>query len=82
VIRTQVQLTEAQARRLRAQARERGISVAEIVRQLIDKGLAHEAPSRAARYERAARVVGRFGARRAPRDLSSRHDRYLEDSYE
>jgi hypothetical protein len=82
VVRTQIQLTEQQARRLRAQARERGLSLAEIIRRYVEKGLAEQAPDRAALYDRAARVVGRFPARRGVRDLSSEHDRYLAEAYE
>jgi len=82
VVRTQIQLTERQARRLRAEARDRGVSLAEIIRRCVEKGLADEAPSRAALYDRAARVVGRFPDRRGARDISSRHDRYLDEAYE
>ena len=82
MVRTQIQLTEHQARRLRAEARERGVSLAEIIRRYVDKGLTGEAPNRAALYERAARVVGCFADRRAARDLSSKHDKYLEEAYD
>jgi len=82
MVRTQIQLTERQARRLRAQARERGVSLAEIIRRCVEKGLADEVPSRAALYDRAARVVGRFPDRRGVRDISSKHDRYLDEAYE
>jgi uncharacterized protein with von Willebrand factor type A (vWA) domain len=82
VVRTQIQLTERQARQLRAQAREQGVSLAEVIRRCVDKGLAEDAPSRAVLYDRAMRVVGRFSDRRGTRDLSSRHDRYLDEAYE
>jgi len=82
MVRTQIQLTEQQARRLRSQARERGLSLAEIIRRYVEKGLSEEAPNRAALYERAARVVGRFRDRRGARDVSSRHDRYLDEAFE
>jgi hypothetical protein len=82
MVRTQIQLTERQARRLRAQARERGVSLAEIIRRYVEKGLSEEAPDCAALYDRAARLVGRFPDRRGARDLSSKHDRYLDEAYE
>jgi len=82
MVRTQIQLTEQQARRLRAQARERGVSLAEIIRRCVEKALAEETPNRAALYERAARVVGRFRDRRGARDISAKHDRYLDEAYE
>lgn len=81
MVRTQIQLTEQQARRLRAHARERGLSLAEIIRRYVEKGLAEEASDRAAVYERAARLVGRFRDRRGARDISSKHDRYLDEAF-
>ncbi len=74
MVRTQIQLTEQQARRLRDEARERGVSLAEIVRRCVERGLADDAPNRAALYDRAARVVGRFPDRRGSRDISLKHD--------
>ena len=56
MVRTQIQLTEQQARRLRTQARERGLSLAEVIRRYVNKGLAEETPDRTALYDRAARV--------------------------
>lgn len=81
MIRTQIQLTEQQARRLRSQAREQGISLAEIIRRCVDRGLADEAPERADLYARAARAVGRFSDRHGARDLGRRHDRYLDEAF-
>lgn len=81
MVRTQIQLTELQARRLRARAHEHRVSLAEIIRRCVDKGLADELPSRGALYDRAARVVGRFSDRRGARDISSNHDRYLDEAY-
>lgn len=81
MIRTQIQLTEQQARRLRSQAREQGVSLAEIIRRCVDRGLADEAPGRADLYERALSAVGRFPDRRRARDLARKHDRYLDEAY-
>jgi hypothetical protein len=63
------QLTNDQARRLRAEARERGISLAEVIRRYVDRGLATEVPHREALYERATRGVGRHRDRRGARDV-------------
>ena len=80
MVRTQIQLTDQQARRLRAQARERGLSLAEIIRRYVEKGLSDDASDRGGLYDRAARVIGRFRDRRSARDVSSKHDRYLDEA--
>jgi hypothetical protein len=77
--RTQIQLTDRQARRLRQEARERGVSLAELIRTYVDKGLSEETPDRAALYERAQRIVGRFGD---VSDLSRNHDKYLDEAFD
>jgi Ribbon-helix-helix protein, copG family len=82
VVRTQIQLTEQQARRLKAEARERGLSLAEVIRLYVERGLAESTPDRAALYDRAARVVGKFQDRDRARDVSRRHDRYLDEAFE
>ena len=82
MVRTQIQLTDQQARRLRAEARERGLSLAELIRRYVEKGLTEETPDRAALYDRAARVVGRFRDHRGARDISTEHDRYLDAEFE
>jgi hypothetical protein len=81
MVRTQIQRTERQARRLRAEARERRISIAEMIRRSVEKGLSEET-DRAALYDRAARLVGRFRDRRSARDVSIDHDRYLDEAFE
>lgn len=82
MVRTQIRLTEEQARRLRAASRQRGISLAEAIRRYVDQGLQRERPSRSALYARAATLVGRFRDRGAANDVAREHDRYLEDAYE
>lgn len=82
MIRTQIQLTEKQSRKIRALAQERNVSLAEAVRQCIDRSLVEKSASRAALYERAARVVGVFKDRSRASDLSSRHDRYLAKAFD
>lgn len=82
MIRTQIQLTEAQMRRLRAAARENGVSLAEMVRRLIDRGIEQELPDRRAAYLRAMGSVGRFRDRAGARDVAGRHDEYLDGAFE
>lgn len=81
MIRTQVQLTEEQMRRLRAAARARRVSIAELVRRCIDRALEEEGAPTAALYDRAAEVVGSFADAEAT-DLSVRHDDYLAGAYD
>ena len=82
MVRTQIQLTEQQARRLRAEARDRGLSLAEVIRQYVEKGLTASAADRSDLYERAARLVGKFRDRGGARDLASDHDRHLDEAFE
>jgi len=81
MIRTQIQLTEEQARRLKALAAERGISVAELIRQSVDAFSPAAGNTDAkTRRQRAIAVVGRFHS--GKRDVSSEHDRYLAEAWQ
>jgi predicted DNA-binding protein len=82
VVRTQIQLEEEQARRLKLLAQQLGVSMAEVIRRYVDRGLQEETPSRAELYARAASVIGRFPDLEGRTDLASEHDRYLEDAFE
>jgi hypothetical protein len=80
VIRTQIQLTEAQSSRLHEEARRSGLSTAELIRRCIDESLEQQG----ARMTHASRlsaleVVGRFSSGRT--DISERHDDYLAEAY-
>lgn len=80
MIRTQIQLTEAQANRLKSIAARKGISVAEVIRQAVDSVATHaELADPDARYERARRIAGRF--RSGSTDISIRHDDHLAGSF-
>ena len=82
MVRTQIQLEEEQARRLKLLAQQLGVSMAEVIRRYVDRGLQEETPSRAELYARAASVIGRFPDLEGRTDLASEHDRYLEDAFE
>ncbi|MGB8933152.1 MAG: ribbon-helix-helix protein, CopG family [Anaeromyxobacteraceae bacterium] len=81
MIRTQIQLTEVQARRLRVAARREGVSLAEAIRRLVDRGLAEESEERARLYARAAEAVGRYRDRKGARDVAKDHDAYLDEAF-
>jgi signal transduction protein with GAF and PtsI domain len=80
MVRTQIQLTEQQARAVKAIAAAEGISVAEAIRRAI----AVMTQSRSAldteeRRRRALGIAGKF--RSGTRDVSKRHDAYLTEAY-
>ena len=82
MVRTQIQLTDAQARRVRRLAQEQGVSMAEVIRQCLDRVLESGEPDRSALYERAEAIVGRFEDHSGARDLAHGHDDYLATSFE
>ena len=77
MIRTQIQITEHQARMLKELAQRRGVSMAELVRQAIDT--LTEGDDEAERWRRATAVIGRFHSGRS--DISERHDDYLAEDF-
>lgn len=80
MVRTQVQLTEAQFEALKARASEEGRSMADVVRALVDESLAR--PGRPGPAERRRRALGAIGVLgKGPRDLSRRHDDHLAEAY-
>jgi hypothetical protein len=77
MVRTQIQLTKTQAEGLKDLAAAQGRSMADLVRDSVDAlldGAGHV--SRDDLKKRALAVVGRLHG--GPRDLSIRHDHYLE----
>ena len=77
MVRTQIQLSERQLRRLKAIAQQQGVSVAELIRRAIDaKLLADENDIRT----RALQVVGQFADTAS--DVSTEHDRYLAEAFQ
>ena len=72
MIRTQISLTEDQMRRLRTEARRRGVPIAEVVRDAVDRTVPLDPGDRNARFERLLAAAGRFHS--GAGDLSIRHD--------
>jgi hypothetical protein len=80
VVRTQIQLTEEQAKGLRRLAQKEGVSVAEIIRRSVNGALREaNVPSEDELWDRALKVVG-IG-RSGLHDISERHDDYLAEAY-
>jgi len=79
MIRTQIQLTEEQARRLKRMAAAQGRSIADLVREGVDRLAGDDVASgRRDRMKRVARSFGRFRSGR--KDLASRHDAHFADA--
>ena len=72
MIRTQVSLTADQMRRLRAEAKRRGVPIAEVVRDAVDRTVAADPDNRRARFDRLLAAAGQF--RSGSGDVSARHD--------
>jgi metal-responsive CopG/Arc/MetJ family transcriptional regulator len=84
MIRTQIQLTEEQSRRVKAVAERENVSMAEIIRRAVDAWLAtHGEMSMEEKHRRALAVVtemrGRF--RSGHSDISVNHDAHLAEAY-
>ncbi|MCU0482983.1 MAG: ribbon-helix-helix protein, CopG family [Chloroflexi bacterium] len=79
--RTQISLETEQAERLRRLARERGVSMAHLVREAIDRtyGGPLAPPTRAQLWERAWSAVGCGHGDGA--NVSENHDEYLDEIY-
>ena len=75
MVRTQVQLTEEQAIALKQLAARRGVSLAELVRNAMDRLLADA--DRRERRTRALSLLGRYEDSRS--DVARQHDRYLAE---
>jgi hypothetical protein len=80
MIRTQVQFTDAQMRKLKRLAAERGVSLAALIREGVDllvRGTPEDGET--GRRQRALAAAGRFHSDRT--DLAIEHDRYLGDAF-
>jgi hypothetical protein len=82
MVRTQIQLTDEQARRLKAAAAREGMSVSAVIRRSVDtdKALAvGGARDDAEIRRRAIEAIGCCNSGLG--DLSERHDDYLDEAY-
>ncbi len=80
MVRTQIQLTEQQAKAIKKIARARHLPVAELIRQAVDNLIkANVIIDVEERRKRALDAAGRF--RSGLRDLSTEHDKYLEEAF-
>ena len=81
MVRTQIQLTETQARTLKKAAMDQGTSVAEIIRRAVENMLqTNPKVSSQERVRRAVEIVGKF--RSGKRGVSQKHDKFLTEAFE
>ena len=80
MIRTQIRLTDEQARRVKRIAVERQVSMATVIREGVDLLLrsAETAATDDERIERAVSVAGQF---RSGGDGATQHDAHLQEAY-
>ena len=80
MVRTQIQLTDDQSKRLKALAARKGISVSDLIRQGVDTILTREADeSPEERMQRAIQAAGMF--RSSQSDVARHHDEYLGGAF-
>jgi len=80
MVRTQIQLTEDQAKALKKIAQSRHLSVAELIRKAVDTVIKSSSVVDAEeRHKRAIEIVGKFSS--GKHDVSKKHDLYLTEVY-
>jgi len=80
LVRTQIQLDERQAERLKAFAASRGLSMAEWIRRAVDSALLTGCvPDKEEQRHRAIAASGRFNS--GVTDISAEHDKYLAEAF-
>ena len=80
MVRTQIQLTEKQAREIKRLAAEKNVSIAELIRQGVE--LLLKSPSLMDREGQIGRAKAAAKKHRSDRiDVSRNHDSYLEEAF-
>ncbi len=79
MVRTQIQLTEEQAIKVKKIAARRGVSMAEVIRDAVEGAIEPKAHTVSGdRHKRALGIVGKF--RSGKKDVSRRHDAYIAEA--
>ena len=80
MVRTQIQLSEDQAKTLRRLSASRHLSVAELIRRAIDAMIrTSSSADPEERLKRSLEIAGKFGS--GKRDISKKHDAYLTEDF-
>ncbi len=82
MLRTQVQFTETQYRRLRMLAHRRGVSISQVVRESVQRHLDAETYDAEALYSKASEIIGAYDDRENRDDVASNHDEYLGEAFQ
>ena len=80
MVRTQIQLTEAQAEALRRLSSDQGVSLAELIRRAVDHLIGQNPGQAEQARARAVAAVGRFES--GLHDVSRRHDEHLAEAFD
>jgi hypothetical protein len=79
MVRTQIQLTEEQAREIKKIAAQKGVAMAEVIRGAVEETIqSRSLPVSEERRRRALAVIGKF--RSGKQDISEEHDAYLAET--
>ncbi|HET6618012.1 MAG TPA: CopG family transcriptional regulator [Gemmatimonadota bacterium] len=79
LIRAQVQLESEQHRRLKALAADRGVSVAQLVREGVQAILSEDRA--ATPWDDVFEIVGKYGRGEPPEKVGREHDRFLDEAF-
>ncbi|HEX3045627.1 MAG TPA: CopG family transcriptional regulator [Bacillota bacterium] len=80
MVRTQIQLTETQAKFLHDLAARKGVSIAELIRQSVDYFIQNQFQSNQNQLiENAKEAAGKYHAK--VKDLAQNHDQYLAEDF-
>lgn len=77
MVRTQMQLTEEQAKALKEIAAQRGVSTAQMIRESVERII--EEGERKEKWRKAMAIIGHY--RSGLSDVSANHDKYLAEDY-
>ncbi len=80
MVRTQIQLSEKQAKLVKSISAEQGISVSEVIRRAIDSMEKFSMDYDAGKKKLALEVVGKFSSGKG--DISEKHDEYLSRAFQ
>jgi hypothetical protein len=80
MVRTQIQLTEEQSRALKRIALERGVSMAELIRQSVDQFMGSRGEFTPEQIRKRALSVIGIGSSGVT-DLGQEHDHYLDEAF-